>query len=250
MKRIIAILLCFVMVFALASCAQKANTEAPESTETTEPESVPNEQPEPEAPADETPSNDAVEQESETPEESSGVVVDLEPVVYSGSGNSVIDVDADGKAYVFHITGNEDDRHFSVKAYNADGTRKTLLVNKSDPYDGITVDTKFETASLEITATGDWTVELVPLASCPNISSGQTVTGTNDAVIIVKDSGKTASISGNDSDKHFAVKAYDGNGRYDLMVNATDPYEGTVMIENDPVLLTVTSVGDWSITFD
>lgn len=58
-------------------------------------------------------------------------------------------------------------------------------------------------------------------------------------------------ITGGAAGKHFAVTTYDGYGQYnDLLVNTTDPYEGKVILEGDPVIAVVKATGDWSFTLN
>jgi hypothetical protein len=78
-------------------------------------------------------------------------------------------------------------------------------------------------------------------------------TGTGDDVVaITKPAGATvviATITGNDAGRYFGVKALDGD--MDTLVNTTDPYNGTTLLDADrggTTQLQVTAVGPWSIT--
>lgn len=170
-----------------------------------------------------------------------------EPVVYTGSGDDVIEIAPPDLYYVFRITGNESEDHFAVKSYDSAGEYGELLVNTSDPYAGITIDDSFDVKMLEITSSGDWTVEVVSLRDMNVVSGGETYNGTGDTVLLVNNPGMTATVLGNDSADYFAVWSY---GEYrDLVVSTTEPYDGTVMLE-DPFMFVVTAVGDWSITLN
>lgn len=169
-----------------------------------------------------------------------------EPLVFTGTGNSVVEVDTDIDEYVFHITGNEAEGSFTVKAYSADGKYKQL-VNATGSYDGVTIDPDFITEKLEIEATGDWNVEILPLSSCPVIGVGGTLNMGSDAVILVEGDPSSAEIKGNNAKRYFSVKAYDMNGDSKLLVSETDNYDGTVKISTTPRYLVVTAVGKWRI---
>lgn len=171
-----------------------------------------------------------------------------EAVVYEGSGDSVIEVAPPDDLYVFKITGNSEEDHFAVKSYDSYGERSELLVNTTDPYDGISMDASFDVSMLEITASGDWRIEIASMYAMDIIEQGQTYSGCGDSVLLVRSSGKTATITGNASESHFAVKSY---GEYfDVLVNEVDPYEGTVMLEFAPLIFQITAVGDWTITLN
>lgn len=207
-------------------------TEAPEPTTTPEPESTP----EPEA----LPTEDVPETPAPAP---------VEPVVYMGSGDDVLEIELLEGGCAFHVTGNQADRYFGVIGYDGSGKRIEAFVNTSDPYDGITYDPDQKTALLEIEATGEWAIELVPLAMLETISTGETITGEGDCVIRILESGATATISGNDTEVYFGVRSYAGSKREGL-VNTTDKYDGTVMLKGSPDILVIEAEGAWSVTFN
>lgn len=78
-------------------------------------------------------------------------------------------------------------------------------------------------------------------------------TGTGDDVVtITKPAGATvviATITGNDAGRYFGVKGLDGD--MDTLVNTTDPYNGTTLLDANrggTTQLQVQAVGPWSIT--
>lgn len=172
-----------------------------------------------------------------------------DPVTYTGSGDDVIEVTPFADAlYVFEITGNADERYFAVESYDSQN-KSDLLVNTTDKYSGITMDTGFDVAMLQVTATGDWQITQRSLYDMDVVEQGQTYSGTGDRIILVRGSGKTASITGNAGERYFSIQSYDSQGRGDLLVNTTDKYDGKVML-NDPIIFQVSAVGDWSITLN
>lgn len=173
----------------------------------------------------------------------------FEPIHYSGSGDSVLEIDEPDGMYVFQISGNESGNHFAVKSYDENGESLDLLVNTTSVYNGTTLGSTNGVKLLEISANGEWSIDLVSIYNMPSISAGETYSGANDAVIQINTDGLTAEVSGNESERHFAVKAYDLNWNYiDLLVNTTDIYSGTVMLTNSPNLLVINADGPWSIT--
>lgn len=202
--------------------------------------------------ADETTEPEQTEEATEKPEEVEGGPTEaepIEPIVYTGSGDSVVTLDTFDDPYVFYIKGNDGENHFAVTSYDSDGNYLDLLVNTTEAYSGITIDPEQKTHMLEVTATGDWTIEQRSLYSVTTISSGETISGNGDDILLVQSHGSTAGIEGNSGENHFAVLSYGANGT-DLLVNTTDAYSGTVMLKNDPIVLAVTAVGDWTITFN
>ena len=73
------------------------------------------------------------------------------------------------------------------------------------------------------------------------------ITGNGDDVIVLSGgTPDTADITGNAASRFFAVIAHDVSSR-DLLVNTTDPYEGTVILDPDALVIEVTAADGWSI---
>lgn len=170
-------------------------------------------------------------------------------VVYTGSGDDAVQIGTLDWGCAFHITGNQEGGSFSVRGYDADGTFVGRFVDTSEPYEGITLDPVQETAVLEVSAAGEWTIELMPVFSLDAISAGETVSGSGDSVLLVSSFGTTATITGNEGERHFSVRTYGTEGN-ELLVSTTDAYEGTVTLAGDPLLLQINAVGEWTVTFD
>ena len=231
MKRFI--LMVFVMMLAISCAACGTNNQSVASNDDPSQSTIAN--------SPETSSDVATVPSSES-------IPEPEPVIYTGNGDDVIDVTPPDGVWVLHVIGNNEKRHFAVKGYDSAGNSTELFVNTTDPYNGTTLDPSFSTATLEISATGEWTIEFLPATTLRTISEGETVTGSGDTVLLVNSYGSSATITGNTAGRHFAVKSY-GNSANNLMVNTTDPYEGKVMIKGEPILLEINSIGEWSISF-
>lgn len=170
-----------------------------------------------------------------------------DPIVYTGSGDDVIEITPPNDLWAFRISGNSGAHHFSVTGYAENGEYNALFVNTTEPYSGITLDQSQTTTMLEIKAEGEWTVELISFGLLDVIYGGDTYTGTGDMVFLMYDYGKTADISGNADAHHFAVKAHNETTT-DLLVNTTDPYEGTVLLRDKFFVVEVTAESPWTFT--
>jgi hypothetical protein len=168
---------------------------------------------------------------------------------YSGSGDDVIEIEPVDSVWVLVVKGNDAGRYFAVKGYDKDGKYTELFVSTADPYTGITLDIDLATTTLEITATGAWEIEVRSVLALRTVSKGETISGTGDDVVWVMNNGKTAEISGNNSERYFAVKVY-GVDYSDLLVSTADKYSGKVMLKGDASLLVITAEDDWTITLN
>lgn len=165
--------------------------------------------------------------------------------VFTGSGDEVIPLEPFSGQYVFFISGNSDARHFSVHAH---GSRRTLLVNTTSPYEGITLNREWDTNTLEISATGEWRIEQRPLSDMRSVSKGETISGSGDEIVRVASHGSTATVTGNTAGRHFSVHAH--GARRSLLVNTTSEYSGRVMLRNSYTMLEISATGAWTITLE
>jgi hypothetical protein len=159
-------------------------------------------------------------------------------------------VDRDDSPSLIHITGNAASRHFAVVSYGHDGQRIGLLVNTTSPYDGrrpLDFMVGEHATRFEVSATGAWTIAILPLTETRRLTvPGSTEGSGDDVIFLIGASPDLATISGNASSRHFAVKGY-GGARPTLLVNTTDPYQGTVRLDADTIALEITAVGAWTI---
>lgn len=172
------------------------------------------------------------------------------PIVLSGSGDSIVDVALpNGFVGLVHIIGNASSRFFAVKNYDAAGNVIDLLVNTTDPYDGVRpLDFRNgeHTSRFEISANGQWTIEVLPLTAIEKLEIPGTFSGSGDYVFAL--TGGTpdlATIHGNEKARFFAVIGYGDN--IDLLVNTTEPYQGTVILGTKTFIIEVQAIGDWTV---
>lgn len=182
------------------------------------------------------------------------------PIVISGKGDDIKVFAGVNESAIARIKGNSGSRHFAVVNYDGEGNYLDLLVNTTEPYEGIVL-LDSETAEFEISATGAWEIEVRPLVTARSVAVNDSIkitdycgriTGKNDEVIIVVSNQKSTlvTIKGNSSKRYFGVVGY-GDSGWDLLVNTTEAYEGTVRLpKGDIVVLEITAIGNWEIQFD
>lgn len=173
-----------------------------------------------------------------------------EPLSVTGSGDAVINLTWPHGPALAVITGNRGGDHFAVKSLDANSEAIDLLVNTTDPYRGVRPInfTDEEVRRFEVTATGSWTIEVRPLAMAERLQVPGRVQGSGDQVLFLAGrTPDTAHIEGNSSGDHFAVHGWIPGDFTDLLVNVVEPYEGTVLLNSDTLVLQVTAAGAWSI---
>lgn len=169
------------------------------------------------------------------------------PSVYTGTGDDVLSITkpaSDGPV-VATIKGNAGGvNNFAVQGMDGD---KDLLVNTTDPYSGSTLmDIQGGTTTqLQVTATGPWSITLSDPRSAPALNPGAN-SGTGDTVLVYRGGTSKAAITGGTGVSNFAVIEYNDSGE-NLMVNETNPYQGTVPLAAGPAIVAVTATGPWSM---
>ena len=161
---------------------------------------------------------------------------------HSGSGDDVVSsviTENISYAHIVHSGGG----HFSVKGHHSGGY--DLLVNTTDPYDGKTLIYPDEEYTFEVTAEGEWEIDLYRLG----MSSVDSFSGDADYVTpMFLRTSDVYEITTNGSG-HFAIKGWTDNG-YDLLVNTMDEnYSGKVMFDSDEqyAFFEITASRDWEI---
>lgn len=176
-----------------------------------------------------------------------------DPIVLDGAGDSVVDFENPFTISIVHIIGNSNGSHFSVVNYDANGEYLDLLVNTSDPYEGfgpIDFYDNSHTTRFEVNATGEWKIEVLPVSTVRALSIPGIIEGLGDEVVqLVGAKPDKAYILGNQTgSNHFSIVSSSTKGDYlDLLVNTSDPYEGTVLIDGESTYLEINSSDKWSI---
>lgn len=202
------------------------------------------------APATDVPSTATSIPPTETAVLPTETAVPIEPIVLTGKGDSIEDFTRSYGAGLYTIEGNACDRFFAVTSFDDAGNQIELLVNETQPYTGIRPmdfgDTT--TTRLEIKSSCAWKITINPLSTIRIFTVPGDVSGTGDDVVLLQ--GGTpdlADITGNASSRYFGVFSYGKNG-YDVIVNTTEPYQGSVMLDSETLILEVKSNDEWNIS--
>jgi hypothetical protein len=195
-----------------------------------------------------TPKPTDIPKPTSTPKPTYTLTPPPEPVILTGSGDSVVDVDWDGIGLVHVIyTGPS---NFAIINYDANNERIDLLVNTIGNYEG-TLPFDFledeDTARFEVTASGNWEIQILPVNQIRRVDIPGTFTGTGDDVVAFMglEDPDLLVIDASKADSNFVVFSY--NGGKDLLVNEIAPYTGTVIVSREAVILQIIAEGDWSI---
>jgi hypothetical protein len=171
-----------------------------------------------------------------------------QPIILNGSGDSVVDVPKWNGPAILDIkyTGSH---NFVIWNYASNGEQIDLLVNTIGAYQGkrpIDFQSGENTVRLEIKASGSWEIQVLPLGSITAVAIPGTYNGTGDDVIALV--GGTPDLLITDASmasSNFIIRSY---GNYvDLLINEIAPYNGTVILSSDTVVLEIIATGPWSI---
>ena len=139
--------------------------------------------------------------------------------------------------------------NFAVENYDDQGNQIDLLVNVIGSYKG-TVPLDFleneSTTRLQITSSGNWTIELLPLTEVRQETIPSQISGVGDDVVYLN--GTTPDllkVEASSARDNFVVWSY-GSDRT-LLVNEIAPYTGTVIIPSDTKILVIQATGKWSL---
>lgn len=194
-----------------------------------------------------------------TPKPTNTPTPEPEPIVFTGSGDSVVDLDdwPRGKPAVIHIVNSEPYGDFIVENYNENGEKVDFisLVEVEGIYDGyvpMDFESGEETVRLLVTASGDWLIEVIPTESdlLNTLEVPGTYEGEDSDVIFL--TGKSPDIghfkSGPYRDNVFVGSYGTGSGRA-FLVNEPTPYEGTFIFPDDTfvVIVSAEESGPWTL---
>jgi hypothetical protein len=172
------------------------------------------------------------------------------PVVLSGTGDSVVDspwTEGPGLLQISYSGGS----NFAIWNYDSNGEKIDLLVNTIGSYEG-TVPLDFaddeRTTRFEVTASGPWEIEILPLSMVRKESIPGTFTGNGDDVVALTNGDPDLMVvDASTADGNFAIWSYGTDSGRDLLVNEIAPYTGTVIVPKDTFCLVISAEGDWSI---
>lgn len=165
-------------------------------------------------------------------------------ITQSGSGDSVIQLPAEAEAALVTAT-HQGNSNFVLQTLDASNQMSDLLVNEIGSYSGVVSYGLMgaESAMLQITADGAWTVQIDPITAAP-LAPAQ-LSGTGDAVYKYEGSAAVAQITHAGS-SNFAVHQTDGTWP-NLLINEIGAYQGSVPFMAGPSLLLIKADGAWTI---
>ena len=191
-----------------------------------------------------------------------------DPIIYTGNGDATVVFsgleEKLAPAWVFVVDGNDEERFFTVSGYADNPDATMCFVSGLFPYHGAFLDYDpfsgyLSTRTFEIGSFGECSVAAHSIYSMPACYKGVEYNGAGDAVLIVpednvteitvKGNMGTQNLYGEQVKSYFAVKSHTPKTQ-ELLVNATEGYSGTVNIKNDPYIIQITAVGEWSITIN
>ena len=201
------------------------------------------------APADEA----AVPDESQPePEPAEFEWPTLEPVLLEGSGDDVVVLDSPISLAAMDVSANASSRYFGIKPILVSGDSGSSLVNTTDPFEGTVLllgAGQDAIAGFEVSSNGPWSFTIKSIAEVSYLGPAETIEGSGDALIRLDETQglTTISVIGNEEGRYFGVRQH-GDSSFSV-INTTDPYTGTVRLDPGTLLLEVTAIGTWSITF-
>lgn len=168
-----------------------------------------------------------------------------------GNGDDVVDLDWPYGVALVEITGNPNSFHFAVKSLDENNETLDLLVNTTDIYYGtklINLRDGEVVKRFEVSASGEWLITVKPINELRKATSPDSISGIGDDVIGLKNSCQKLRITGNNSSQYFGVIAYSVSEGKTLLVNTTEPYQGTVLCPYQTLLIVITSALEfWEI---
>ncbi len=177
----------------------------------------------------------------------------FEPLVFSGSGDKIITgVNLTKGLYKISLT-NKGSRNFIVVPYDGDGDRKSSWSNEIGDYSGSVIYSDSLTDGyIEVKSSGQWTITI-----SKDFGTGTSnLTGAGDCVspfFTLKDGALVVDLL-NTGNSNFIVVVYDENGnRYSSLANEIGDYKGQAMFNRGKngmrYCIEVVSQGTWSINF-
>jgi len=197
----------------------------------------------------EAPAPTDIPEPTSTPEPTATPEPPPEPIFLSGTGDSILNIEKPDLPMLAMIKGNSCSRYFGISNLNENNESIALLVNTTDPYEGIVpldfLDYQW-TKRFEVQSNCEWEISVVPLSEGRTLTVPGAIQGTGDEVFLLD--GETPDlihVVGNRDGRYFGVTAY--SDWSDLVVNTTDPYDGTSILSEDVAVIEVQAVGEWQI---
>lgn len=173
-----------------------------------------------------------------------------EDIEFSGAGDDIVTLDIPDDDPAIATFTHDGGSNFQVSGYTADGDRTGGLVNEIGAYEGVRPLNLQEPGvdELDITADGNWTVSVEPLADAQPVETSGATEGSGDAVLLVVDQDASSVEASHQGESNFQVTAW--GSRRDGMINEIGAYDGRIRMPGDAVILEVVADGAWSFSFE
>lgn len=165
----------------------------------------------------------------------------------SGTGDQIIELPADVTAGMVTATYNGTG-HFAITGLDENNEFADLIANTIGAYQGTTA---FGLSSLlptgerlQVSADGDWTIEVQPLSAAPVLPEH----GSGNGVFAFTGGAGTWDIEHNGSSNFAVIQYGSGLGGMNLLVNQIGNYSGSVAARPGPSIIVVSADGDWTIS--
>ena len=234
-------------IFFLAACSPSVIPVSPTPTSTPEPTNT--------ASPTTTPLPTAITSPTDTPVPPTATLPAQQSVPsyeneFFGEGNSRFEVDfPDDFVGVIHVIGNSQGGEFTVKNHDQDGELIGILVNSTEPYDGIRpLDfVNFQnTKEIEVNAEGSWEIKITDIFNAPFLNMPGGFTQSGDYVVVLGGGApNSAYIRKDEAMGTFRILGY-GNSMQ-VLFDTTEPVEGIIPISADIVALEIQAKGEWTI---
>lgn len=171
-----------------------------------------------------------------------------QPIILTGNGDSVVDINKWPSAALMKATYNGSG-NFIVTNYGAAGNQIDLLINTIGSYAGqqmIDIFDDDDTVRFEIKASGPWEIQVLPLGAIRHVVIPGVVQGYGDDVVVLD--GPTTDLFKADASQassNFIVHGL--SDTYYLLFNEIAPYSGTSVSKGNTVLIQVKATGSWFI---
>lgn len=172
-----------------------------------------------------------------------------QPIILTGSGDSVVDVQKWNSVALMKVTYSGGS-NFIVENFDKSGSQMDLLINTIGAYSGSQLIDIFDddhTSRFQVTASGPWEIQILPVSEIRKVSIPGIVQGVGDDVVLLP--GGSADILKSDASQatsNFIVYGLSNTDFY-LLFNEIAPYAGSVIAQDGTALIQVKATGAWSI---
>lgn len=188
---------------------------------------------------------------------------DQETEVLSGTGSSIVEIPkswVESTSTIVRISGTDVGGVFRVTALDDSENQLHTLITFDRDYEGyhilyvVNILSGQNMSKFEVETEGRWTIEVVPpveLAFEHSIKIPGSFSGVNDAVVVLPPPWEEPTVVTIRSDQEGAnilvLQFTRGQTGSPILVNEPTPYEGTFLVPENTIMLSVNAVGPWTV---